>query len=50
MRLEVSEWPKTFIDRILATDLGTATTALISEGAKGVMVAYRNRHTEPVAL
>jgi 6-phosphofructokinase len=38
------------MDRILATELGTATTALINDGAKGVMVAYRNRCTEPVPL
>jgi 6-phosphofructokinase len=38
------------MDRLLATELGTATTALINEGAKGVMVAIKNRCTEPVPL
>jgi ATP-dependent phosphofructokinase / diphosphate-dependent phosphofructokinase len=37
-------------DRLLATELGTAATALISEGTNGVMVAYHNRRTEPVPL
>lgn len=37
-------------DRILATRLGTACAAFLSEGRYGVMVAARGRGAEPVAL
>jgi 6-phosphofructokinase len=37
-------------DRILATRLGTACAALLSEGKYGVMVAARGRGAEPVPL
>ena len=38
------------LDRLLATQLGTAATALIEQGKSGVMVAVKNQDTEPVAL
>jgi 6-phosphofructokinase 1 len=37
-------------DRILATRLGTACTALIQEGIHGVMLAARGENAEPVPL
>ncbi|HVN56371.1 MAG TPA: ATP-dependent 6-phosphofructokinase [Anaerolineaceae bacterium] len=37
-------------DRLLATELGTATAALIAEGTCGVMVAVKNEGTLPVPL
>jgi len=37
-------------DRLLATRLGTACTALIHEGIYGIMVAARGEGTEPVPL
>ena len=38
------------VDRLLATQLGTACAALIYEGRYGVMVAVRGESTEPVPL
>jgi 6-phosphofructokinase len=38
------------MDRLLATQLGSATTALIAKGASGVMVAIRNQKPEAVEL
>ncbi len=38
------------LDRLLASELGTATTRLIAEGSTGVMVAYKNQKTVPVPL
>ncbi len=38
------------VDRLLATQLGTACAALIYEGHYGVMVAVRGESTEPVPL
>jgi 6-phosphofructokinase len=38
------------MDRLLATELGTATAALIDKGEKGVMVAVRGSVMEPVGL
>jgi ATP-dependent phosphofructokinase / diphosphate-dependent phosphofructokinase len=37
-------------DRLLATDLGTATAEAISQGARGVMLASRNGEILPVPL
>ncbi len=38
------------MDRLIASQLGTATTRLIDEGASGVMVALKNQKTEPVPI
>lgn len=38
------------VDRLLATELGTATAAHIKKGAHGVMIASKNGGTEPVPL
>jgi ATP-dependent phosphofructokinase / diphosphate-dependent phosphofructokinase len=38
------------MDRLLATELGTATAALIAKGEKGVMVAVKEGKTKPVPL
>jgi 6-phosphofructokinase len=38
------------MDRVLATQLGTAATALIHQDMNGVMVSIRNGSTHPVAL
>lgn len=38
------------MDRLLATELGTATAAMIKKGGHGVMVAVKNGDTEPVPL
>jgi ATP-dependent phosphofructokinase / diphosphate-dependent phosphofructokinase len=38
------------MDRLLATELGTAAAAQVKKGASGIMVAVRNGTTEPVAL
>jgi ATP-dependent phosphofructokinase / diphosphate-dependent phosphofructokinase len=37
-------------DRLLATQLGSSAAALIAKGESGVMVAYRGKKIEPVAL
>jgi 6-phosphofructokinase len=38
------------LDRLLATELGSSTAALIYKGVHGVMVAVRGNKTAPVAL
>ena len=38
------------MDRLLATQLGTAATALIHQGKFGIMVAMKNGNTHPVPL
>jgi len=38
------------MDRLLATELGTAATALIHENAKGILVAIKNGSIHPVPL
>ena len=38
------------MDRLLATQFGTAATALIHQGKNGVMVALKNGSTHPVPL
>jgi 6-phosphofructokinase 1 len=38
------------VDRLLATQLGTAATALIDKGESGIMVAVRNQSIKPVRL
>ena len=38
------------MDRLLATELGTAAAELINQNACGVMVAVKNSHIEPVPI
>lgn len=38
------------MDRLLATEVGSATAALINKGTTGVMVAIKNRSAKPVPL
>ena len=38
------------VDRLLATELGSAAADLIAKNTSGVMVAYRSQETEPVPL
>jgi ATP-dependent phosphofructokinase / diphosphate-dependent phosphofructokinase len=38
------------VDRMIGTELGSATAALIAKGTNGVMVAIKDQSTEPVPL
>ena len=38
------------MDRLIASELGTATTRLIAEDVSGVMVAMKGQKTTPVPL